>query len=89
MGLAGSQTHLLVIPHTKEHFVRSEFSVAESGLAETEKSINRFAEGIPRQEERRRCAHLARESRIMCRLDLGRSQVCVLAGKRQQGSSET
>lgn len=53
MDWAQSQTHLLVIPNIKEHFVRSEFSVAESDLAEAEKSINRFAEGIPLQEERR------------------------------------
>lgn len=51
--LAQRQTYLLVIPDIEEHVVESEFSVAESVLAEMERSINRFAEGIPLLEERR------------------------------------
>lgn len=51
--LAQSQTYLLVIPDIEERVVGSEFSVAESLLAEMERSINRFAEGIPLLEERR------------------------------------
>lgn len=60
MDLAQSQTHLLVIANIEEHFVGSEFSVAESILAKLERPNSRgLAEGIPLLEEARGLAHLA------------------------------
>lgn len=59
MDLAQNQTYLLVIPNIEERSVGREFSVAESILAEIERSISRgLAEGIQLLRERR-LAHLA------------------------------
>lgn len=74
MELVQSQIYLLVILNIEEHFVGSEFFIAASFLAETERSINRFAEGFPLLKERRGFAHLAWKSRIICYLILGRSR---------------
>lgn len=59
MDLAQNQTYLLVISNIEERSVGREFSVAESILAEIERSISRgLAEGIQLLRERR-LAHLA------------------------------
>lgn len=73
MDLVQSQTYWCVILILEEHFVGSEFSNAESVLAEIERSMGRsLAEGILLLEERRGFAHLARRARIKCYLGLGR-----------------
>lgn len=52
--LAQSQNHLPVILNLEEHFVGSEFFVAETVLAEAERSVSRdLVEGIPLLHERR------------------------------------
>lgn len=52
--MAQSQTYLLLIPDKEEYFVESEFSVAESVLAEMEKLISKaLAKGILLLHERR------------------------------------
>lgn len=52
--MAQSQTYLLLIPDKEEYFVESEFSVAESVLAEMERLISKaLAKGILLLHERR------------------------------------
>lgn len=65
MDLAQNQTYLLVISNIEERSVGREFSVAESILAEIERSISRgLAEGIQLLRERR----LAQLALITCYL---------------------
>lgn len=53
MDLTQSQAHCLAIPNIEECFVGSEFSDAESVLAETERSMSRdLAEAISLLEKK-------------------------------------